>query len=81
MALPDGALLDPALEDLDLGLGELLAGLGRGHEVVVVGRRDALPDFALLEAAGHDGVAGVAQRNVMPDARPKRTQALGDPAT
>ena len=51
---PDGALLDPFLEQRELRRRDGLVLLGRRHHVVGIRRLDALDEFALLGLAGQD---------------------------
>ena len=48
------AALDPVAHQRNLALGELLAALARRHRIVLVLRRDAFEQLALLRLAGDD---------------------------
>ena len=56
---PDGALGDPATQDIHLLLGQPgLVGLGRRHELILVGGDDAFDQGADVRLAGHEGFLG-----------------------
>src|SRR5438445_283368 len=52
--LPGSALLDPAANQLDLRLAQLLAGLRGRHAFVNIDRGNALPQQAFLQLARSD---------------------------
>ena len=60
MPLVFGALLNPALEDLPVGCGQLFVRLRGRHDLILILLIDAGPQFALLQVAGNDGPDTVA---------------------
>ena len=58
---PFRALLDPLLEQVNLGRGQLLAALGRRHALFGVGASDTPNQFAFRHCAGHDGKSATPQ--------------------
>ncbi len=57
VTLVNGALRDPTLQHKPVALGELLVGIRRWHDFVLIPATDPLHQIALPRPPGHEGLA------------------------